>query len=235
MLLNQILSPAENEISTPDPKNERLSDIDEPIHVEEESEEISQVLTEDVNYISEINEEQVEIEVSRGLCANVVLGQESKCPQRNAPAKRADCRTIFAKRMKVLDTPESFLEFVSIYRKPIKDIAFHRSDTLVLTASMDRSIKLTNILSNSNIQSYTLPFEAWSCVWSKDDPTEFFCCCLYEMKKELDYKLHPLSLEGSFISIRYGPGTDHVLVSKCLSGKHASYAVWITIDANRSD
>ncbi|XP_023224176.1 E3 ubiquitin-protein ligase RFWD3-like isoform X2 [Centruroides sculpturatus] len=170
-------------------------------------------------------------------------------------------------------------EFVSIHQKPIKDIAFHRSDTLVLTASMDRSIKLTNVLSNSIVQSYTLPLEAWSCVWSKDDPNQFFVglkngsifqfdtrmtnshifqlpavgmkspviglqyiqkqlnsgsslngllsgqlstCCLYEMKRESDYKLHPLPLEGSFTSLSYEPGTGHVLVSCRPSGKHAS-------------
>lgn len=170
-------------------------------------------------------------------------------------------------------------EFVSIHQKPIKDIAFHSTDTLVLTASLDRSVKLTNVLSNSIVQSYSLPIEAWSCTWSKDDPNQFFTglkngciyqfdtrmtnshicqlpavgqrspviglqyiqkklnsglslngllsgqlstCCLYEMKRESDYKLHPLPLEGSFTSLSYEPKTGHLLVSCRPSAKHPS-------------
>ncbi|XP_076371243.1 mutagen-sensitive 302 [Tachypleus tridentatus] len=76
------------------------------------------------------------------------------------------------KKVSLLDLKST--EFVHVHSKAIKDLAFHSNDALVLTASLDRTLKLTNVISNNVVQTYSVPADAWSCVWSKDN-----CCYFY--------------------------------------------------------
>lgn len=65
-------------------------------------------------------------------------------------------------------------EFVLVHQKPIRDMAFHVNDALVLTAALDKSLKITNVLSNSVVQTYTVESDVWSCAWDSDDPVYFY-------------------------------------------------------------
>ncbi|XP_077500102.1 E3 ubiquitin-protein ligase rfwd3.S-like [Amblyomma americanum] len=65
-------------------------------------------------------------------------------------------------------------EYVLVHKGEIKDIAFHHRDALVLSASHDKSVKLTAMISNSVVQTYHQPVEAWSCAWDKDDSNCFY-------------------------------------------------------------
>ncbi|XP_037527807.1 E3 ubiquitin-protein ligase RFWD3 [Rhipicephalus sanguineus] len=65
-------------------------------------------------------------------------------------------------------------EYILIHKGEIKDIAFHQRDALVLSASNDKTVKLTATLSNSVVQTYHQPVEAWSCAWDKDDSNCFY-------------------------------------------------------------
>lgn len=65
-------------------------------------------------------------------------------------------------------------EFILIHKGEIKDIAFHQRDALVLSASNDKTVKLTTTLSNNVVQTYQQPVEAWSCAWDKDDSNCFY-------------------------------------------------------------
>ncbi|XP_071033766.1 E3 ubiquitin-protein ligase rfwd3.S [Parasteatoda tepidariorum] len=76
-------------------------------------------------------------------------------------------RKIAAQEMKLA-------EFVLVHQKPIKDMAFHSHDGLVLTASLDKTVKITNVLTNSVVQTYSLDCDAWSCAWDSDDPMYFY-------------------------------------------------------------
>lgn len=65
-------------------------------------------------------------------------------------------------------------EFVCVHQKAIKDVCFHSHDGLILSASLDKTVKLTSVLSNSVVQSYSLGNDVWSCTWNKDDPRYFY-------------------------------------------------------------
>lgn len=65
-------------------------------------------------------------------------------------------------------------DFILIHKGEIKDIAFHQRDALVLSASNDKTVKLTTTLSNNVVQTYHQPVEAWSCAWDKDDSNCFY-------------------------------------------------------------
>ncbi|XP_054724459.1 E3 ubiquitin-protein ligase RFWD3-like [Uloborus diversus] len=76
------------------------------------------------------------------------------------------------RKISTLDMKPS--EFVWVHQKPIKDMAFHVNDGLVLTASLDKSVKITNVLSNTVVQTYSVESDVWSCKWDADDPLYFF-------------------------------------------------------------
>lgn len=65
-------------------------------------------------------------------------------------------------------------EFILIHQGEIRDIAFHSHDALVLSASLDKSVKLTSVLTNTVVQTYTQTVEAWSCAWDQDNPNRFY-------------------------------------------------------------
>ncbi|KAG8192093.1 hypothetical protein JTE90_005391 [Oedothorax gibbosus] len=65
-------------------------------------------------------------------------------------------------------------EFVLVHQKPIRDMAFHTHDGLVLTASLDKSVRITNVLTNSVVHTYPVDADVWSCTWDADDPTYFY-------------------------------------------------------------
>ncbi|GFR05220.1 e3 ubiquitin-protein ligase RFWD3, partial [Trichonephila clavata] len=55
------------------------------------------------------------------------------------------------RKISTLDMKPS--EFVLVHQKPIRDMAFHCHDGLVLTASLDKSVKITNVLTNSVVHT----------------------------------------------------------------------------------
>lgn len=67
-----------------------------------------------------------------------------------------------------------FSEFILTHQGEIRDIAFHNHDALVLSASLDKSVKLTSVFTNSVVQTYPQPVEAWSCAWNREDANRFY-------------------------------------------------------------
>lgn len=65
---------------------------------------------------------------------------------------------------------------IFLHKKPIRDMAFNavKHDGLLLTASMDKTVKITSMLTNAVVQTYVAEVPAWSCVWNKDNPVQFF-------------------------------------------------------------
>lgn len=76
------------------------------------------------------------------------------------------------RKVSLLDFKSS--EFILIHQGEIRDIAFHNCDALVLSASQDKSVKLTSVLTNSVVQTYQQPAEAWSCAWDRENSNRFF-------------------------------------------------------------
>lgn len=77
------------------------------------------------------------------------------------------------RRVNMLDAkPE---KFVALHREPIRDLRFSPlNQDLLLSVSQDKSAKLTNISSCTEIKRYQCEAEAWSCCWDLDDPNVFY-------------------------------------------------------------
>ncbi|XP_062503680.1 E3 ubiquitin-protein ligase RFWD3-like isoform X2 [Corticium candelabrum] len=77
-------------------------------------------------------------------------------------------------KISIMDT--SHREYVEIHSKLLKDLHFNPcGDRLLLTCSLDKTLKITNLHTNTIVQSYTTPYPVWSCSWSKDDSNSIFC------------------------------------------------------------
>ncbi|XP_074534635.1 E3 ubiquitin-protein ligase rfwd3.S [Halichoeres trimaculatus] len=61
-------------------------------------------------------------------------------------------------------------QYVPIHSKQIRGLAFNRqNDSLLLSAALDNTIKLTSLLTNTVVQTYNTGKPVWSCCWCLDN------------------------------------------------------------------
>eukprot|EP00117_Sycon_ciliatum_P040189 scpid19229/ scgid1768/ E3 ubiquitin-protein ligase RFWD3; RING finger and WD repeat domain-containing protein 3; RING finger protein 201 len=65
------------------------------------------------------------------------------------------------------------MEYVNIHTQRIRDVSVSR-DSVALTASEDKSLRLTSMISNTVVQKYSVPTAAWACCWHHEEPQYFF-------------------------------------------------------------
>jgi len=72
-------------------------------------------------------------------------------------------------KLSMLDS--RFQQFVPAHDRPVRDIKCSpRPDGLVLTASMDRRLRIVSTASNAVVQSYALNSAGWACCWDASNP-----------------------------------------------------------------
>ncbi|KAM4601936.1 E3 ubiquitin-protein ligase rfwd3.S [Polymixia lowei] len=61
-------------------------------------------------------------------------------------------------------------QYVPIHVKQIRGLAFNRQDdALMLSAALDKTIKLTSLMTNTVVQTYNTGKPVWSCCWCLDN------------------------------------------------------------------
>jgi WD40 repeat protein len=65
-------------------------------------------------------------------------------------------------------------EYVRIHDGLVKDMAFKPDDILLMTTSLDKTMKLTNLHSKSVAATFQLGERGWSCCWSRDRSTSCY-------------------------------------------------------------
>ncbi|XP_047210189.1 E3 ubiquitin-protein ligase RFWD3 [Girardinichthys multiradiatus] len=61
-------------------------------------------------------------------------------------------------------------QYVPIHSKQIRGLSFSReNNSLLLSASLDNTVKLTSLLTNTVVQTYKTDKPVWSCCWSLDN------------------------------------------------------------------
>lgn len=105
-------------------------------------------------------------------------------------------------------------QYIAIHSQSIRDLAFNsQSDGLLLSASMDRTLKLTSLLTNSVVQTCKTECPSWSCCWCSDDFNYVYAgmingfILVYDRRDTRDY-VQKLELKGSrapVISLSYIP------------------------------
>nr|XP_019965041.1 PREDICTED: E3 ubiquitin-protein ligase RFWD3 [Paralichthys olivaceus] len=66
-------------------------------------------------------------------------------------------------------------QYVPIHSKQIRGLSFNRqNDSLLLSAALDNTIKLTSLLTNTVVQTYNAGKPVWSCCWCLDNPNYIY-------------------------------------------------------------
>ncbi|XP_026167112.1 E3 ubiquitin-protein ligase RFWD3 [Mastacembelus armatus] len=72
------------------------------------------------------------------------------------------------KKVSVVNTKAT--QYVPIHSKQIRGLSFNRqNDSLLLSAALDNTIKLTSLLTNTVVQTYNAGKPVWSCCWCLDN------------------------------------------------------------------
>ncbi|XP_030622349.1 E3 ubiquitin-protein ligase RFWD3 [Chanos chanos] len=66
-------------------------------------------------------------------------------------------------------------QYIPIHAKQIRGLAFsNQQDSLMLSAALDHTIKLTSLLTNTVVQTYNAGRPVWSCCWNRDNNNYVF-------------------------------------------------------------
>lgn len=118
---------------------------------------------------------------------------------------------------KVLSLDFKSSQYVAIHSKAIRDLSFNtRSpDATLLSCSMDKTIKMTSLITNQITHSYECSAPVWSCAWNLDDRNYFYAGLQNGIvnvfdTRNLSQSVTQLSAEGSCSpvnSLQYLPQT----------------------------
>ncbi|KAK6192096.1 hypothetical protein SNE40_003635 [Patella caerulea] len=120
------------------------------------------------------------------------------------------------KKISTMDFKTS--QYLTIHSKVIRDICFHPvyDDGILLSCGMDKSIKMTSIMSNTVVQSYGSTLPIWSCVWNTDNKSYFYAGLQNGTVLEFDTRntseaVQEINKEGSkspVVALQYIPKDD---------------------------
>ncbi|KAJ8298684.1 hypothetical protein KUTeg_022744 [Tegillarca granosa] len=105
-------------------------------------------------------------------------------------------------------------QYLTIHSKPIRDVCFHpfTDDGVLLSCGLDKTIKMTSIISNAVVQTYDVDAAVWSCVWNSDDRNLLYAGLQNGRVLEFDIRntgthVQQLNTEGnrSVVSLQYVP------------------------------
>ncbi|KAM9853974.1 E3 ubiquitin-protein ligase rfwd3.S [Aulostomus maculatus] len=105
-------------------------------------------------------------------------------------------------------------QYVPIHSRQIRGLAFNRqNDSLLLSAALDGTIKLTSLLTNTVVQTYNTGKPVWSCCWCLDNSNYIYAglsngsVLVYDTRDTSTYvqELQPLRLRCPVMSLCYIP------------------------------
>ncbi|XP_078138998.1 E3 ubiquitin-protein ligase rfwd3.S [Centroberyx gerrardi] len=105
-------------------------------------------------------------------------------------------------------------QYVPIHSKQIRGLSFNRqNDSLLLSAALDKTVKLTSLLTNTVVQTYSTAAPVWSCCWSLDNSNHVFAglsngsVLLYDTRDTSTHvqELLPLHCRRPVVSLSYVP------------------------------
>ncbi|XP_071122064.1 E3 ubiquitin-protein ligase rfwd3.S-like isoform X1 [Mytilus edulis] len=117
------------------------------------------------------------------------------------------------KKISTLDFKTS--QYLTIHSKTIRDVSFHPNvdDGILLSCALDKTVKMTSVISNAVVQTYETQLPSWSCVWNADDRNFFYVgmqngrVLEYDIRNTIEH-VQELNTEGSrspVASLQYVP------------------------------
>ncbi|OON22143.1 WD domain, G-beta repeat protein [Opisthorchis viverrini] len=110
------------------------------------------------------------------------------------------------------------LKYIHLHGQPIRDVSFHpdAQDGILISASLDKTLRLTSLLTDQVVQTYQCPSPVWSCCWASPNPHRLFAGCSNGTVQVFDIRvtsgpLITLSIPDNFspvIGLQYVPQSD---------------------------
>lgn len=105
-------------------------------------------------------------------------------------------------------------QYVPVHSKQIRGLSFNsRNDSLLLSAALDNTVKLTSLLTNTVVQTYNAGKPVWSCCWCLDNTNYIYAglshgsVLIYDTRDTSTHvqELHPLRSRCPVASLCYIP------------------------------
>ncbi|KAG0372457.1 RING finger and WD repeat domain-containing protein 3 [Mortierella sp. AD032] len=111
-------------------------------------------------------------------------------------------------KVSMRDFSNNFHDFTPVHSKPIKDTRCYSGHpgtnrSLVLTASLDKTLKVTSASSKQVVLSYDCDGAVWACCWSMRDPNVMYCSVKAKQTSILTFDLRKT---GAPVSSFSNPG-----------------------------
>ncbi|CAL8360764.1 unnamed protein product [Lota lota] len=134
-------------------------------------------------------------------------------------------------------------QYVPIHSKQIRGLAFNtRDDSLMLSASLDNTLKITSLLTNTVVQTYNTGKSVWSCCWCLDNSNYVYAGLLngsvlvYDTRDTSTHvqELLPLGARSPVPSLSYVPraGSGHFPCGGVLAGSLEGGYFWEQLEGS---
>lgn len=148
-----------------------------------------------------------------GGCRVLAYCEPLSCLLASQPSPHATLVPGFGvKKMSIVNMKAS--QYVPIHSKQIRGLAFNRqNDSLLLSAALDNTVKLTSLLTNTVVQTYNAGRPVWSCCWCLDNSNYIYAglnngsVLLYDTRDTSTHiqELQPLRSRCPVASLCYVP------------------------------
>ncbi|KAM6972961.1 E3 ubiquitin-protein ligase rfwd3.S [Aplochiton taeniatus] len=134
-------------------------------------------------------------------------------------------------------------QYVAIHGKQIRGLAFNKqADSLLLSAALDSTIKLTSLLTNTVVQTYNTGKPVWSCCWCLDNNNYVYAglsdgsVLVYDTRDTSTYvqQLQPLRSRCPVASLSYVPraASSTFPCGGLIAGSLEGGCFWEQVDGN---
>ncbi|PAA87850.1 hypothetical protein BOX15_Mlig026854g1 [Macrostomum lignano] len=107
-----------------------------------------------------------------GECRVLALNQQLNVLCISQPSRNPLFRGYGLRKLDLIDFRNS--SYIHLHTNKLRDACFNPEGTLLLTASMDKQIRLTGFHSEQTVCYFDCPTAVWSCCWSPYDPNQFY-------------------------------------------------------------
>ncbi|KAG5839254.1 hypothetical protein ANANG_G00203100 [Anguilla anguilla] len=132
-------------------------------------------------------------------------------------------------------------QYVPIHAKQIRGLAFSKQpDSLLLSAALDNTLKLTSLLTNTVVQTYNTGRPVWSCCWCLDNSNYVYAglnngsVLLYDTRDTSTHvqELAPLGSRCPVTSVSYVPraASSSFPCGGLIAGSLAGGCFWEQVD-----
>lgn len=112
----------------------------------------------------------------------------------------------------------AIVEYTPLHSKVIRDLKFNHSSSYLLSVSLDKSIKISDLNSNSTISTYTFDSMLWSCCWDESNQNLFYVGSQQGATTKFDLRNMSEPVKSTKVTGDWSPVVSLVSIPSCPGG-----------------